>query len=291
MIKCFYHVDLDGFASGAIVKKKHPEAEMYKINYGYPFPWETIDKNDTVYMVDFALQPFDNMLKLADMCNLIWIDHHKGVLEDAEKHYQRVATIPGIRKDGTGACILTWIYCFPDIELPSTVKLLGEYDVWNFSDIRTMPFQYGMRLKQMDPGISMDWWNVFLKKTMWEEEVIKDGEVILAYETQMNKEYITSYGFDTILPVSGGNMGIYELRALCVNKGRSNLKLFESVCDESKYDIMITFCRIGTPINKWTVSLYSTKPEIDCSAIAKSYGGNGHKGAAGFQCEKLPFVI
>ena len=41
--------------------------------------------------------------------------------------------------------------------------------------------------------------------------------------------------------------------------------------------------------NKWKVSLYSTKPEIDCGAIAKTYGGGGHVGAAGFVCNRLPW--
>jgi nanoRNase/pAp phosphatase (c-di-AMP/oligoRNAs hydrolase) len=40
--------------------------------------------------------------------------------------------------------------------------------------------------------------------------------------------------------------------------------------------------------NKWVVSLYTTK-DIDVSEIAKKYGGGGHKQAAGFTCDKLPW--
>jgi len=39
----------------------------------------------------------------------------------------------------------------------------------------------------------------------------------------------------------------------------------------------------------WNATLYSTKPDVDCEAIAKSFGGGGHKGAARFQCDELPF--
>jgi oligoribonuclease NrnB/cAMP/cGMP phosphodiesterase (DHH superfamily) len=38
---------------------------------------------------------------------------------------------------------------------------------------------------------------------------------------------------------------------------------------------------------RWTVSLYSEK--IDVGEICKQLGGGGHRGAAGFQCEALPF--
>ena len=38
------------------------------------------------------------------------------------------------------------------------------------------------------------------------------------------------------------------------------------------------------------VSLYSTREDVDCGAIAKSLGGGGHKGAAGFICDELPWT-
>jgi len=59
-MKCFYHgSDLDGYCSGAIVKYRYPECEMQPIDYGAQFPMDKIELGETVYMVDFALQPFD----------------------------------------------------------------------------------------------------------------------------------------------------------------------------------------------------------------------------------------
>jgi len=50
------------------------------------------------------------------------------------------------------------------------------------------------------------------------------------------------------------------------------------------YDIMIAFVykqdRFGHP--GWNVSLYSTKPGVDCGAIAKSFGGGCHNLVADF---------
>jgi len=48
---------------------------------------------------------------------------------------------------------------------------------------------------------------------------------------------------------------------------------------------MIPFVFTG---KHWTFSLYTTKDEVDCSVIAKSKGGGGHKKAAGFQLPELP---
>ena len=61
-MKCFFHsVDLDGHCSGAIVKKAYPECEMIGINYGDSFPWGVIGPGEKVVMVDFSLQPFEDI--------------------------------------------------------------------------------------------------------------------------------------------------------------------------------------------------------------------------------------
>ena len=71
-MKAFYHsADLDGHCSGAIVKYAHPECELIGINYGDKFPWESIGQDETVYMVDFSLQPFSDMIRLNKACSLI----------------------------------------------------------------------------------------------------------------------------------------------------------------------------------------------------------------------------
>ena len=43
-------------------------------------------------------------------------------------------------------------------------------------------------------------------------------------------------------------------------------------------------------VRKWEVSLYSDRG-FDCAAIAKAHRGGGHAGAAGFQCNALPFDL
>jgi len=64
-MKCFYHsADLDGHCSGAIVKLRHPNCEMWPIDYGDEFPWDKIRWNETIYMVDFSLEPFEDMITL-----------------------------------------------------------------------------------------------------------------------------------------------------------------------------------------------------------------------------------
>jgi nanoRNase/pAp phosphatase (c-di-AMP/oligoRNAs hydrolase) len=78
------------------------------------------------------------------------------------------------------------------------------------------------------------------------------------------------------------------LKAICLNGGGFNSDVFKSVYDESRHDIMMPFQFNG---RFWTVSLYTTKDEVDCSVIAKSMGGGGHKKAAGFQVDDIKTII
>lgn len=80
---------------------------------------------------------------------------------------------------------------------------------------------------------------------------------------------------------------VTRYRALCCNTIVFSSQFFEGMFDPEKHDVMCAYAHMKD--GRWKVGLYSTKPGIDCGAIAKSFGGGGHKGAAGFQCDKLPW--
>ncbi len=276
-MKCFYHsADLDGHCSGALVKREFPECEMIGINYGDDFPWDSIGEYENVYMVDFSLQPFSDMQKLNDICQLTWIDHHISAIRENEK-LNRPLKI-GLQRDGIGACQLVWEYLHPNTSVPTFVRLLAEYDVWDHSDPRTVPFQYGMRLNSDTlPENQRFWWSLY--DVEYVIRICDDGATILRYQQIENRKYIETRGFECTFA---------GLRCIAVNKGLTNSKIFDSVWDPKKYDAMLTFCMIN-PEKGWTISLYTDKPDIDVSEIAKAHGGGGHKGAAGFQCKVLPW--
>ena len=70
-------------------------------------------------------------------------------------------------------------------------------------------------------------------------------------------------------------------------KARINRHGFDQINDPDKHDIMI--CYVQSSDGNWIVSLYTEKEHIDVEKICAKYGGGGHKGAAGFRPETLPF--
>lgn len=288
-MKCFYYsADLDGHCSGAIIKNIFPECEMIGINYGQPFPFDIItDPLETVFMVDFGIQPFSEMEKLNGMCELHWIDHHKTAIDDAY-HAMFLASGGMLLFDGKSGCELTWEYmigfqnAIPEKNPePLIVHHLGRYDVWDHSDPDTLPLQYGMRLKR-DTLPESKMWIDLLRDNAGVPEIVEAGKTIMEYEKLQNEKFCKAYAFETEID---GKLSI------CINRGFTNSQIFDSIYNPEKHHYMVTFCRLKPPAGKWTVSLYSTRGDIDCGVVAKSFGGGGHKGAAGFQCEELPFKI
>jgi len=290
MIHCFYHSsDLDGHCSGAIVKHKFSEAQMHSINYGQQFPWDKVNpKEDTIIIVDFSFQPFLEMAKLYTEFEdrLIWIDHHISAIEEAknwkdgEDNKPLNDKINGSRVVGLAGCELTWKHFFLETEVPEAVRLLGRYDVWDHRDPNVLPFQMGMRLENTWPDDkNMSMWQDYFNENSGDlvKDTINGGKIILKYQKQENEKYAKSCSME---------INFYGYKAIAINKLLTNSQLFDSVWDENKYDLMITF---GLRANgMWTMSFYTTKENVDCSQIAKSFGGGGHKQAAGCNFKTLP---
>lgn len=280
-MKCFYHsVDFDGKCSGAIVAKKHPGIELIGINYGDVFPWESIAKDELVYMVDFSL-PHLEMARLDERCELVWIDHHATAINDYTANSKLFRRAP-VLQVGRSACELTWEYCFPGTPTPIAVTLIGRYDVWDLEAIPgILEFQYGIR-SQKDPD-----WIFLLRKSATPrghvfaliEEIKEKGRLILAYVKDSNEIYAKS---------SSHVIDFHGLKCIAINKNLANSQLFESVYDPAKHDAMIAYGWAG---KQWKVSLYSDKKNIDAGKICKRFGGGGHHGAAGFLCCDLPFKL
>jgi len=269
---CFYHRrDLDGKCSGAIVNSKFANLQLIGIDYGDEFPWNIIKQDDLAYMVDFSL-PSEDMATLNSRCNLVWIDHHISAIKDSGS-----LGIAGLQIDGKAGCELTWEFLFPDQPMPEAVRLLGRYDVWDHTDPDTLIFQIGCKMYDLEPASGL-WFKLFANDKDSLAQILMEGELLNRYQALQNTDMCKSNSFE---------VRFEGLNCIAMNGGLG-LQIFDSVwCD--KYDMMITFSTNG---EQWRVSLYQTGREnVDCSVIAKKYGGGGHKGAAGFQCKELPFSI
>lgn len=272
--KVFYHNDADGRCAGAIVYRELEQCEMYEMDYTKKFPMDNITRDDIVYMVDFCLEPFEDMLLLRSKCReLVWIDHHVSVMKQHEK-YSNIH-IAGVRDTSVSACYLTWQYFHPNKVIPLSVAYISDRDIWKF--------QYGDDTRNFYGGLecidylpeSYIWDDLFSDELT--NKLIHDGKTVNKYRKQVYRELVRSFGFITEFE---GH------KCLACNQGKASSELFESYIGD--YEIMMPFVYEGVS-KLWRVSLYSKS--VDVSAIAEKYKGGGHKYAAGFECLELPFLV
>ena len=198
----------------------------------------------------------------------------------------------------------------PKNEMPEIVRLLGLYDSFRHKntpeETKVLEFQYGARQ-------CISNYEEAYKALIRELEENKDREMLnydetIIYEIHTKGKAIYQYlctdakqsyknGFSIELPKPIEKIGdiihneenkismqvvIVDLKSykfICINKERFNPINFGIDYHSEGYDgAMCWHLGADKMVN---ISFYNDNGHVDCSAIAKSFGGGGHKGAAG----------
>lgn len=278
-MKCFYHNDLDGGCAGSVVAKyenNYNHSDFYEVDYIIDLRQlvENIIDNETVYFVDYSFT--ENNKWVLDYlinkgCNLIWCDHHDSSIKLINK-YPNYDKIKGIRKTGISGAALTYMYLYNTEydNIPDFIKYVSDYDCWIFKyGENTTYFKLGMDTINHD---ALD--NIWLELIDISDllEVIDRGKLIKKYIDIDNAEYLNDYGYES---------EIEGYKCYVVNR-KTNSWIFGKKYNE--YPLVVVWAYNGT---NYSYSLYSSDKNVDCSKIAEKYGGGGHKGAAGFSCDRL----
>ena len=279
----FHHNDADGRCAAAIVKRwydsvtpppmEHSCLKMIEMDYKTEIPIGAIDPNDTVVIVDFSFKPEDMKKVMAvTKMGVIWCDHHK-----TAKEYDYGCDIPGARDftdKGLCGAELAWKFFFPREAKPRWLMLLGDYDSWRMEHREEcLAFYEGLKLYIQDPEYGI-WHELFKEIGLW-DKIRSEGLACINYRDNYCSEICKSFGFETT---------ILGQKAYALNIYRFGSQAFGDKISE--YPVCIAFIYDG---HQFTVSLYSES--VDVSLIAKAYGGGGHRGAAGFVCRELPFIV
>ena len=169
------------------------------------------------------------------------------------------------------------------------IKLLEEQKV--------LEFQYGARQIIANYEEAYTWLTHSLHLTNWnydldspEDVIWEKGIHIYQYLCTEAKQTYRN-GFEVILSEYRDETCSEERlhKFICINKERFNPINFGIDYHKEGYDGAACFHR--TKDGKWAFSLYNDNGLVDCSQIAKQFGGGGHKGAAGFVLNNKDFNI
>jgi oligoribonuclease NrnB/cAMP/cGMP phosphodiesterase (DHH superfamily) len=283
-MKCFYHnADLDGKCSAAIIKLKYPKCKLFGINYNDDFPFNIIQQDELIYMVDFSL-PIKQMIKLRNICNFWWYDHHSQIIKEAnELNFnpmgKRVA-------NAYGACRLVWFDIYPNLFLPDVVKYISEYDVYKFYDKNTIFFENGLNRFDDTSPENIELWNELLIKNnkLFINSIINDGQLITSYLNNYLYKKINDYTFEKTIKINN-----FSYRTIFINYPIHQSIILEKHKQLEKYDLQIFFNMINQ--EEYRVSLFTKRDTLNCGEIARQFNGGGHDQAAGFISKINPIKL
>lgn len=271
---CFYHNDLDGHCSGAIVRMYEQKYNQVDDGIFIESDYSGLDisqvsEGETVYIVDYSFteRTLRYLYELLNKgCEIIWIDHHQSSLDLIQKHPE-LDDLYGIRSNEASGAALTYMYLY-DVsseELPYFVMLVSDYDTWKHEYADSDTFKLGMDAIKNDVNDPI--WDILLEDDDAVYDIIRDGETIQKYIDNDNEQYLNSYGFEAYID---------GIKVYAVNKS-SNSWIFGDKINE--YDAVVAFVFDGS---EYKYSIFSSKYGANCQNIAEFHGGGGHPHAAGF---------
>lgn len=256
---------------------------------------DIISDSDYIYITDVSFNTVEKMIQLKEMFgeNLVWIDHHKPMIENSIK--KGFNDINGIRDTKHSALYNVFKYLYKDDkEMPEVLKILSAWDSWSYED---EGYEFDL-CRYVNIGVN----NKYNLKT---DEIIRyvyvllyDTELISLYESIDELESIGKFECDVFDRIYENNINMYGDFSWTVNgrsacalfiQGPSNSQMFKTCKDKVQNGII--FKRLND--SNWTLSLYNTDNQHDfhCGEYLKKYfNGGGHEGAAGCQISEDKFI-
>lgn len=276
----------DGFGAAFCAWLKFgDEAEYVPMNYG--FKEENIPKyaSRDVFMFDFSW-PKEQMLDLFRLAkSVVWRDHHKTAFEmwcegEIERYEQKTFSLDILLDNSKSGAMLAYEYFFSVYPTPMIIQHIDDRDRWQFKLKNTEGIYLAL---QSEKPWSFEQWRDLVSDDNY-GSLFSKGLSLVRYQKQQVQSLV-KYARKCELFLIDRDWD--KVRALGVREGlavNTSVHMSEvgyELANKSESFGMIWY--LGKN-NEAKVSLRSNG-DYDVSAIAKAFGGGGHKNAAGFSVD------
>jgi len=269
---CIYHANCaDGFGAAWVVRKAlgAENVDFHPGKYGEPAP--DVEGRDVI-LVDFSYKR-DQLLQLAQSArSILIIDHHKSAAEDlaeipaapANYSYWLAAQLPlgavfDMQRSGAG---LAWDFFYPHQHRLALINHIEDRDLWRFElygteKVMASLFTFPQRFETWDDLMECDF-----------HDLHEEGAGILRKQAKDVDDLVPNA---RRLTIGGHNVPALNAPHFMASEAGHILAQGEP----------FAACYSDTPKGR-VFSLRSSDQGLDVSEIAKTYGGGGHRNAAGF---------
>lgn len=256
---------------------------------------DDIIKNSThIYISDVSFDTVEKMIQLKEMFgeNLVWIDHHKPMIDNSITN--GFNDINGLRDTKHSALYNAFKYLYPTYDIPELFKILSAWDSWSY-DAEGIDFDLcryvniGVNNKfNLNPDSIINYVCLLIYTYA---DYINTPDIDKLYEIGKFESNILDRTYENNVKAYGDFSWTVNDRTACAMfiQGPSNSQMFK-VCKD-KIQNGIVFKRL--PDSNWTLSLYNTDNQHDfhCGEyLKKHFNGGGHEGAAGCQISEELFI-
>lgn len=292
---CLYHFPCDdGFAAAWIARRKWPDIVMAPTNYGRMFP-DVDYRGKNILIADFSYKPdaISELMMSFGARSIVMLDHHKtaeadlaefkvdlcgdakfaaadidGMFRDfAELDRPAVAARFDMQRSGAS---LTWEFCFPDEPMPVFIQFIEDRDLWRFRLRETRAFSLYLRSFPME----FDVWDQIA------ERVMSDANLVMGEALSIERFYDAKLA-EMLPTVTLKKIGKWDgvpvahaPYAFASDLAHEMLKAHPG----APFAAVVVDAYGGR-----TYSLRSEDSRQDVSEVAKTFGGGGHRNAAGFR--------
>ena len=255
---------------------------------------DIIKSSTHIYISDVSFDTVEKMMQLKEMFgdNLVWIDHHKPMIDNSiSKGFD---DIKGIRDTKHSALYNAFKYLYPTHNIPELFKLLSAWDSWSY-DAEGIDFDLCKYINigvnniyNLNPDFIINY--VYLLIYIY-NDYINPPDIDELYEIGKFEAKILDRTYENNVKAYGDFSWTVNGRTACAMfiQGPSNSQMFK-VCKD-KVQNGIVFKRL--PDSNWALSLYNTDNQHDfhCGEyLKKHFNGGGHEGAAGCQISEELFI-
>jgi uncharacterized protein len=270
-IAVLYHGSCpDGFGGAYSAWKKFGETATYEAVYHGDAPPDVSDQE--VYVIDFSY-PKEILLEMERRAKrLVILDHHLGAREIIAVVREHI-----FDNDHSGSGI-AWKYFHPNTPLPRLLAYIEDNDLFkrSLSDWK----EVGAYISTV--SFAFESFDALVRKVDTEE-----GFAAILEKGHSYNEYVDF--LCNSIAVQAEEVQFDEFKILAVNAPRLlKARIGEILAQRQGQFALVWYPNHG----KWHFSLIGNG-SIDCSEIAKRYGGNGHPNAAAFRLPleaPLPFI-
>lgn len=253
------------------------------------------DDGTTIYILDFSFSLDVMEWLMREVSSVIWLDHHKTAFEMwcdgipasgrcvvTKQHEDDPQPHHIMLDNNKSGALLAWEYFHPGAEIPKLIQRIDDRDRWQFA----LPNSKEIHafLQSCQPWTFEKWARLIdAPESVWNGALLA-GEGILRTQNQHVQQMAKNFQKCKIWSHCGDphdERNLFEYEGLAVNACLHQSELGHELANQSgTYGLIWHIGQDG----RAKCSLRSNG-DYDVSAIAKTFGGGGHRNAAGFETD------